>query len=294
MGGGLPEIALERSARPRLPGPLVNIFVAGVQKAGTSSFHNYLATHPALLRPTKKETHFFDDESIDWARPDYRRFHAFFPPHDGSRRLFESTPIYLFWPPSLARIRAYNPDARLIVLFRDPIERAWSQWCMGYAKEKDPVPFQIAIRQGRSRLRGLPRLHPAWRIYSYVERGFYGQQVEELFRIFPRQQLLLLRSRDLELDPGGTLDRVAEFLGIQPFENVRPRHDHKRRPVNYPSRLLKEDIGYLRGIFRDDILNFAKLTGLSVDDWPTINPDLDETLMRSHQVEGSGTFASDV
>ena len=70
--------------------------------------------------------------------------------------------------------------------------------------------------------------------------------------------------------------------------------DHQRRPVNYPSRLLKEDIGYLRGIFRDDILNFAKLTGLSVDDWPTINPDLDETLMKSHQAEGSGIFASDV
>ncbi|MGH6848408.1 MAG: hypothetical protein ACREC0_13525, partial [Methylocella sp.] len=113
---------------------LVSIFVCGVQKGGTTSLHAHFREHPALSPPNRKEIHFFADETQDWAAPDYTALHSFFATEDGDRFRFDVTPIYIFWPPSIERIRAYNPSAKLIFLFRDPFERAWSQWCMEYAR----------------------------------------------------------------------------------------------------------------------------------------------------------------
>lgn len=251
-------------------GDRVGIFVGGVQKGGTSSLHGYLAAHPDLLAPSRKETHYFDDETVDWARPDYRVFHGFYGSRPQLARAFESTPIYIFWPPALARLATYNPDARLILLFRDPIGRAWSHWCMEYARAADRLPFAEAIRDGRARLEGLPPLHPDRRVYSYVERGLYGGQLRRLLNIFPRRQALFLRSSDLAADPVSTLGKVAEFLDLEPFPPLAPRTDRARPDIEYPSRMTDEDAAYLRDIYREDIAVFAGLSGLDVSDWPTM------------------------
>src|SRR5471030_341406 len=104
--------------------PLVQAIIAGVQKGGTTSLFRYLESHPQLQPPQKKELHFFDDESIDWNRPNYQILHGAFGFADQKRKAFEATPVYLFWPPSLQRIQSYNPEVKLIFLFRDPVERA--------------------------------------------------------------------------------------------------------------------------------------------------------------------------
>ena len=206
----------------------VDIIVGGVQKGGTTSFHAHLAEHPDLMPPTRKEIHFFDDESVDWRAPDYGRLHAFFPDYDGARKPFDVTPIYLFWPPSFVRIRAYNPRAKLIFLFRDPIERAWSHWCMEHARGADNMPFADAIRDGRRRLDNLSPTEQPWRVYSYVERGYYAEQVLRLFNYFPREQILFLRSDDLNKRTASTLQRVSDFLGIAPFSNSEPKRERER------------------------------------------------------------------
>lgn len=247
--------------------PIVDIVVGGVQKAATTSLYASLAEHPALCPATRKETHFFDDETIDWRAPDYRRFHDFFPGRDGARRCFDVTPIYLFWPQSLARIAAYNPDVRLIFIFRDPIERAWSNWCMEYARGAESMPFSEAIRDGRRRLDGLAPTHAARRTYTYVERGFYGVQVERLLGLFPRDQILFLKSDDLSRAPTATLRSVSEFLGLAPFEGAEPKREHRRAAIDYPSSLIDADISYLRGLYRSDAALFANLSGLDVRDW---------------------------
>ncbi|MBX9700198.1 MAG: sulfotransferase domain-containing protein, partial [Acetobacteraceae bacterium] len=110
----------------------IGVFVAGVQKAGTTTLFAHLRRHPGLVAPTaEKELHVFDDETIDWRAPiDWSRLHARFPAERRCGLRFEATPITLFWPPALARIRAYNPAARIILIFRDPIGRAVSQWRM--------------------------------------------------------------------------------------------------------------------------------------------------------------------
>ena len=107
--------------------PRVDFIIPGVQKAGTTALFDHLGDVPGIALSTVKEVHFFDDESIDWARPDYRAYEAQFASVQGAV-VGEATPIYLYWPNALERIAAYNPVMRLIVMLRDPVERAWSHW----------------------------------------------------------------------------------------------------------------------------------------------------------------------
>ncbi len=248
----------------------VSIFGCGVQKGGTTSLHAYLCEHPELSAPVQKELHFFDDESRDWSAPDYAALESLFPADDGAKHRFDITPIYGFWPPSIARIHAYNPHARLIYLFRDPFERAWSQWCMEYARGFETLPFSEAIRAGRARMDGLPPLARAQRIYTYIERGFYTGQVERALRYFPREQLLFLRSQDLLHDHPGALCKIADFLGISPFAATAPKREQPFEFTPPPVQPAMADLEHIASLLGDDMLAFARLTGLDVTDWPVL------------------------
>ena len=246
----------------------LDFIVAGVQKAGTTTLFEYMRQHPLLSVPARKELHFFDDETIDWSAPDYSRLEAWFPPSDAGQLRFDVTPIYTFWPPSLARIQAHNPDAKLIVLFRDPIERAWSHWCMEFSLNTDALPFDVAIRSGRQRLAADP-LHPSWRVYSYVERGFYSAQVRRLSGLFPPENCLFLRFDELVADHAGVLQTVARFLGVPEFPPSAPIKANARPERSYPTALGQDDVDYLADVLGADLEQFAQLTGLAIDTWPT-------------------------
>jgi hypothetical protein len=240
----------------------VDFIIGGVQKGGTTALFEYLSRHPHLSTPPRKELHFFDDENVDWDLPDYAAYHRSFGP-SGIR--FEATPSYLYWPPSLGRIKTYRVDMKLIFLFRDPIERAFSHWCMGYANGLLTRSFQDMIRAPRRDLgTGFDRHAP--RSGALVERGFYGEQVARLLSFFPRRNVLLLRSEDLIRDPQTALNRVTDFVGIDSL-TVRPMRVYERTPMNYPSRLETNDITYLRGVFAPDLARFARLSGIDTTDW---------------------------
>jgi hypothetical protein len=251
-------------------GKPVSIFVCGVQKGGTTSLFAYFSEHPSLSPPNQKELHFFDEETFDWSRPDYSALDAFFPLDDGDKLRFDMTPIYGFWPPSIGRIHAYNPSAKLIFLFRDPFDRAWSQWCMEYARGNETLPFAEAIRAGRSRIINMPPLAPDRRLYSYIERGFYAEQVRRVLELFPREQVLFLRSQDLLDHHKTTLARIAIFLNISPFPETGSKHEYPQPDIPLPSNATREDRVFLADIFRDDVRAFARLTELDVADWTTM------------------------
>jgi len=239
----------------------VEFIIIGVQKGGTTALFDYLADEPGVALSRTKETHFFDDEQVDWAAPDYGRYHAQFDP-DAKGLRGEATPIYIYWPNSLERIRAYNPGARLILMLRDPVERAWSHWRMEYARGAETRPFSWCIREGRARLLAAE----PWgfhREYSYVERGFYGEQVERLFRLFPREQVLILKSDALRADPTAVLTRVNRFLGLDAPAWIEAREVHVGREMDYGSELTSSDAAFLRGLYARDMERLADLTGLT-------------------------------
>ena len=255
------------------PGKRVGFLIAGAQKAGTTALFDYLAEIPALELPALKEAHFFDDEEkIDWAAPDYAPYHALF--RDPDRLWGEATPIYLYWPNALERIRAYNPAIKLILLFRDPVERAWSHWKMEYARGKETEPFGWCIREGRARMAKAypnPGFH---RVYSYVERGYYGRQLARALTLFPREQLLLLGSDDLRRDPTGTIGAICTFLEVAPPKSpIPPKISRPAAEIDYPETLSDSDVIFLQRHFADEMVRFHNLAGkalLTGRDWSTL------------------------
>lgn len=240
--------------------PIVNFVIAGVQKGGTTALFDYLSDEPGIALSDVKETHFFDDESQDWAAPDYAAYHRHFGLAEGGPR-GEATPIYSYWPNSLERIRAYNPGMRLILLLRDPVARAWSHWRMEFARGVEREPFGWCIREGRRRLF---EAEP-WgchREFSYVERGFYGEQVERLHGLFPAEQMLLLKSEDLRGDPAAALARVRAFLDLPPGAAPRRREAHLGPDMAFPSQLTADDEFFLRGVYARDQARLRDLTGI--------------------------------
>jgi hypothetical protein len=247
--------------------PRVRFLVAGVQKGGTTALFSYLDDLPSVQMAPVKEIHFFDDETgVDWTAPDYGPLHAAFPDLD-ERPRGEATPIYLYWPNCLERIAAYDPAMKLIFLFRDPVARAWSHWKMEYARGWETEPFAWCIREGRARVDS-PEAPGFHRIYSYVERGFYARQLDHLFRIFPREQVLLLSSDQLNADPTAALTRICDLIGVAPpAGTVQHRRELVAKDIDYGQSITESDIAYLRGLYAGDARRFAQISGLPAWDW---------------------------
>jgi hypothetical protein len=243
--------------------PLVNFIIAGVQKGGTTALFDYLSDDPAIALSRVKEVHFFDDETQDWSQPDYGAYHRHFDDAKGGL-CGEATPIYAYWPNSLERIAAYNPAMKIILVLRDPVQRAWSHWRMEYARGVETKPFAWCIRQGRRRLfDAAPWGHH--REFSYVERGFYGEQVARLLEVFPRGQVLILRSEDLRADPAPALATVRGFLGLPPGPPAAPREVHVGREMDYGSELTEVDAAFLRGLYSRDMARLQEIAGVAFD-----------------------------
>jgi hypothetical protein len=242
-----------------MTGAPLAFLVAGVQKAGTSALHDYLSEVPDLQLPASKELHFFDDEqTVDWSLPDYRVLHA--PFVDDGRLRGEATPITLYWPQALERVAAYNPAMRLVLLFRDPVARAYSQWQMEWARGSERMPFTQAIREGRARMSASTPVPGFDRVASYVERGFYGRQLARAMRLFGRDRILCLAQDDLEREPDATVAEVCRFLEVSlPLAALRPRRVRAAPAIDYPSALEVPDITYLRGCFAAEMERFSRL-----------------------------------
>jgi hypothetical protein len=239
------------------PAPLVNFLVAGVQKGGTTALFDYLRDYGDIALPDEKELHFFDDEGQDWNHPDYDGYHARFPEVAG-RPTGEATPIYSYWPRSLERIAAYNPAMQLILVLRDPVERAWSHWRMETARGVETRPFGWCMREGRQRLfHAQPWGHH--REFSYVERGFYGEQAERALGLFPKDQMLVLTSEALRADHAATLGRVRAFLGLAEAAAPAARESHVGPDAGAPDAA---DVAFLRQVYAADGDRLAALTGV--------------------------------
>lgn len=254
---------------------MIDFFIAGVQKAGTTALHSVLAAHPDTAMSEPKEIHFFDDETREWSDPDYRPLRDNFPA-TGQRLKGEATPIYTYWPNSLERIYNYNSNAKFIVLLRHPSFRAHSHWRMETRRGNETLSFDQAIsHEGRARVREAPGgVH---RVFSYVERGLYSNQIERLISLFGRDQVLFLRTDALWLRPASTTAGVKNFLGISRALNPSSRYVASigtGRLRGKMGRLQPKQDGFgnhvreqLQQIFSEDIQLSAKYTGIDLSDW---------------------------
>jgi Sulfotransferase family len=217
-------------------GDLPDFLIAGVPKAGTTALYAALLRHPQLFLPQTKEPKFFltdgppptrggpgdvqtHQENV-WRRSDYEALFAPAPP--GTIR-GEATPFYLYSREAQLRIHQVIPQVKLILVLRDPIDRAHSNWthlwAAGLEQEADFV--RACGLESQRRAAGWA---PFW---HYIGLGLYGSQLQHLLTLFPWEQILIVRYRDLRDSAAATLDRVCGFLGVAtgiidqvPSENV--------------------------------------------------------------------------
>lgn len=242
--------------------------LGGVQKGGTTTLHALMSQLVGLAPPAdgRKELHFFDDETRDWSAPDYAALHAAFDGQDADSIWFESTPVTLYWPPCLERVKAYNPDMKFVFIFRDPVLRAFSQWAMQWNERSEKLPFSEALA-AEIRL-GDPQADVVRRQRNYLRRGLYAKQLERARRLFDPAQMLLLSIDELAADPAAVLARVAAFTGTSlPDEPRLDFHLNARAAMELPSRLGEHDVALLAEHLAADTGRFAALSGINVSQW---------------------------
>jgi Sulfotransferase domain len=264
-----PNTVLRRKfALVRIIPPKLGFVIGGAQKAGTATLDAIFRTHPQLQMADIKETHFFDDESLHWDPPDYCWLDECFAAPDNRMR-GEATPITLFWRPAIRRLHAYNPSIKIILLLRNPVERAFSNWQHEYAAGRETLLFKEAIREkGRVRLAGKGETDPLRRYFSYIERGFYACQLGYLMQYFPSSNIHCELLEEFSSDQPAALRRMSAFLGIEPFpESTGGKHIHRARNIAYPSQLEPEDRDYLAGVFRADVADLEALLRRSLSAW---------------------------
>jgi hypothetical protein len=202
-----------------------DFLVIGAPKAGTTALHAALAQHPGLYMSAIKEPKFFLTEGPPparggpgdaltyrehvWRKADYEALFDLAPA--GTLR-GESTPLYLYDRAAMHRIRQALPDARLIVIVRDPVERAHSNWTHLWSAGLEPVDDFVRACGEEER-----RVAAGWATFwHYIGLGRYGEQLEYLYTLFPAEQVLVVRYRLLVDEPSLTLDRICGFLGVEP------------------------------------------------------------------------------
>jgi len=309
-----------------------NFFLVGASKSGTTSLYNYLAQHPQIYMSPIKEPNFFADEVrsenfsdelqskirhwegelktylngprterfpsgpvSDWQ--DYLKLFAPAGPHAARG---EASPCYLWSKTAPANIAARCPDARIVMILRNPIERAFAQHLHTLSAVSRPLTFREHIEAALQ-----PNQRKIGELYPFLEFGMYGEQVERYLRTFPRDRILILFYEDFTTNPRTVLQTIFGFLAVdQTFApDLSARHMTARVPRSFfVIRLLKRtgiwaaggrlvpvtsrrkmfsvlfrrratmrpdarEIVRLRDFYRSDIERLSELIGIDLSRW---------------------------
>ncbi len=198
-----------------------DFLIIGAQKCGTSSLLYYLSQHPQIAVPDKKEIHFFDKNyqmGTDWYENQFSR------KSEAAKITGEATPYYLFHPHVPQRVALHYPEIKIIVLLRNPVDRAYSHfWMIKNRGQENLSTFEAAIEAEAERIE--PELakmltNPKYRSmahqhYSYLSRGKYFEQLQNWFPYFPIFNFCFIKTENLKAKPMLELERLHSFLGIR-------------------------------------------------------------------------------
>lgn len=296
---------------------LPNFLIIGAAKSGTTSLWRYLSQHPQIYFAPIKEPRFFsyEGETVDyrgpgddkWAREIVRSWDSYlelFAPAAGQTAVGEASNVYLYFAAKTApRIAARIPQARLIAILRNPVDRAYSSFMMLRGEGREPLAdFRRALREEPLRL--AQGWSPGW---AYTQRGFYAESIRIYRSFFPAEQMRFFLYEDLERRPRELFDLIFQFLGVDSFQpdtgrrynvSVSPKSRrlafllHNRTPVSRtlrlffpnswrleinrrlrdwnvrrPPKLTAPLRAELAPLFREDILRTADLIGRDLGGW---------------------------
>ena len=235
---------------------LPDFLCVGTQKGGTTTLQKLLEKHPETFLPSDKELQFFSlhyERGKDW-------YCQQFEGAGDNQRCGEITPYYIFHPEAPSRIHKLIPNVQIIVLLRDPVERALSHYFHARRHGFEPLELEQALKSERERLAsGSSFSHQK---HSYVSRSLYIEQLSRLEDIFAPEQLLILRSEDLFDSTLSCWQRIQSFIGLSeiPLLNPLEKANAGSGEANTVSCIVRE---WLRSELRDTVAEMKRRYGIS-------------------------------
>ena len=214
---------------------LPNLVVIGVVRSGTTSLYHYLSQHPSIIKSAYDELGYFDsnyDLGLNW-------YKSLFPTifekkkveeKNGKFITYDVTPFYIYNEKVPKRIQKIIPDSKLILILRNPVDRAYSNYFITKQNKK----FEDIIIEEKEILKTIDRKNKE-EYYKFVHtsllsRGFYAEQLEKWFKIFPRNQILIIKSEDFAIQTNKIMNEIFNFLGL---ENFNILDDSKKNKIVY-------------------------------------------------------------
>ena len=253
--------------------------VIGTKRGGTTSMARWLLEHPQIRplfpsRETRKGTYYFD---VNYNRGE-RWYGSHFPTRAAhglrsrvagkSLLVGEATPYYLHHPHAAVRARRLAPQARVIALLRDPMERAYSHWIERTRNGVETLPFADAIDAEAERLADEEArmiadpsyISFAHQHFSYIDQGRYARGLRRWMDVFPESQLLVHRSEDMYAEPALAYGQTLDFLGLGPHQLVEfdAWNQKPKEPVE------PQLMATLRAALAPDIAELEQLLGRSL------------------------------
>lgn len=231
---------------------LPDFIVIGVVRGGTTSLFENLSKHPCIYSSSYDELGFFDsnfDLGLNWYRS---LFPTIFQKKISELRnkcfmTYDVTPFYIWNPLAAQRIHDMFPKIKLIALLRNPIDRAYSNYFLGIRSGSENLSFEEAINHDIKLLEkeSLDDLSIYKRPRSYVAKGFYAKQLKIWFKLFPKEQILILQTEKFEENPLEVFSKIFEFLGLSHYEI---QNFQKMNVGKYPS-MKNETRQFLRNYY---------------------------------------------
>ena len=201
--------------------PLPNFLIVGAAKAGTTSLYKYLDQHPQVYMSPRKEPRYFAPEYYTTyyrnAIGNHHRetgmsigeYAALFDGVTDEIAVGEASTEYLFFEKSAARIKAAIPDAKIIIILRNPVERAFSAYCYHLRDGRETLSFEEALE--KESLRAKNKWQVGW---FYRRGGLYYQQVKRYYHLFSRDQIKLILWKNLNENPQQVCTDIFKFLEV--------------------------------------------------------------------------------
>ena len=214
----------------------VDFFIVGAPKAGTTSLYYYFNEHPEIKMSAKKEPDFFSDKAIQQQRMYYseqridtlEKYEALFPDDSAHKKLGEASVSYLFYPNVAKDIYKYNPNAKIIIMLRNPVDRAFSHYLMDYRLGLVSDSFDYIIDKQSS--------NPKDKLFyqQYIEVSAYAQQIKRYFEVFDITNILVIEYEEFKKDTQGIVKKGYAFLEVDDsfVADVDKKHNTYTMPYN--------------------------------------------------------------
>jgi len=208
--------------------PLPNFFICGIPKCGTTSLFEYLSTHPNIFMSDPKEPWFFQGDEyyngLEWYSETY------FSNYDGEKAVGEATPGYFGRDSARQRIASDIPEARLIFVIRDPVDRLWSEywWRIQNGQLSPVTSFGDFIRSEGPETNSFG--------VGHIESGMYYEHLTDWKELFSRDQIFVLLNYDLRERRQICLNRIFDFVGVK-RHNISSEELDEHGATNHPNSI---------------------------------------------------------